>query len=37
MKRAHILHQGVSVWGVVEGDEILLPTRSFKLSFGLNW
>ena len=26
MKRAHIQHQGMSVWGVVEGDQILLPT-----------
>lgn len=26
MKRAHILHQGISVWGVVEGDELALPT-----------
>jgi 5-oxopent-3-ene-1,2,5-tricarboxylate decarboxylase / 2-hydroxyhepta-2,4-diene-1,7-dioate isomerase len=26
MKRAHILHQGVSVWGTVEGEDILLPS-----------
>lgn len=26
MKRAHILHQGMSVWGVVEGGEIVLPS-----------
>jgi 5-oxopent-3-ene-1,2,5-tricarboxylate decarboxylase/2-hydroxyhepta-2,4-diene-1,7-dioate isomerase len=26
MKRAHILHQGVKVWGVVEGDNIVLPS-----------
>jgi len=26
MKRAHIQHQGMSVWGVVEGDNIVLPS-----------
>lgn len=26
MKRAHIHHQGMNVWGVVEGDQIRLPS-----------
>jgi 5-oxopent-3-ene-1,2,5-tricarboxylate decarboxylase / 2-hydroxyhepta-2,4-diene-1,7-dioate isomerase len=26
MKRAHIFHQGMSVWGVIEDDQIILPT-----------
>ena len=26
MKRAHIFHQGMSVWGVVEGEDIALPS-----------
>lgn len=26
MKRAHIQHQGMSVWGVVDGGDIILPT-----------